>query len=148
MLTENRTAQAEAEIRALLENWKNAFLKRDVNAVMALYAPDVVAFDAILKLQFKGVEAYGKHWEACMAMCDGELVFEVRELTITAAEEIAFGHYLCRCGATNDQGETQSSWMRVSFGLRRHAEGWRIVHEHFSAPFDPASGKALFDAQP
>jgi PhnB protein len=25
---------------------------------------------------------------------------------------------------------------------------WMIVHEHFSAPFDPESGKALFDLEP
>jgi hypothetical protein len=38
--------------------------------------------------------------------------------------------------------------MRASAGLRRRGGKWLIVHEHFSAPFDPASGKALFDLEP
>lgn len=148
MLTENRNAQSEAEIRALLDSWKAAFLKRDIDAIMAHYAPDVLAFDAILKLQFKGIDAYRKHWEACMSMCSGHMVFEIHELGITAADHIAYGHYVCLCGGTNDKGEEQSGWMRVSLALRREQGAWKIAHEHFSVPFDPMSGKALFDLQP
>lgn len=148
MLTENRNAQAEAEIRACLETWKNAFLKRDVDTIMTLYTPDVLAFDAILKLQFKGREAYRKHWEACMSMCGGHLLFEIQDLDITAADQIAFAHYVCLCGGTNEKGEQQSGWMRVTLGLRREQGEWKIAHEHFSSPFDPMTGKVLFDAAP
>jgi ketosteroid isomerase-like protein len=38
--------------------------------------------------------------------------------------------------------------MRASAGYRKTADGWKAVHEHFSAPFDMASGKALFELQP
>lgn len=148
MLTENRNTQAEADIEALLASWKHAFEARDVPAVMRHYAPDVLAFDAIMKLQFKGADAYGKHWEACMSMCNGPMQFEMRELAITAADEIAFAHYICSCGGPDEKGEIQSCWMRVSLGLRRIDGQWKIVHEHFSAPFDPMSGKVLFDAAP
>jgi ketosteroid isomerase-like protein len=148
MLTENRNTQAETDIRAQLESWKSAFLKRDGDAVMSHYASDVLAFDAILELQFKGVDAYRKHWEACMSMCTGHMLFEIHELEISAADEIAFGHYICLCGGTNEKGEQQSGWMRVTLGLRREQGAWKIAHEHFSVPFDPMSGKALFDLQP
>lgn len=148
MLTENRNTQAEADIRALLDSWKSAFLKRDVDTIIAHYAPDVLAFDAILQLQFKGRDAYRKHWEACLSMCTGHMLFEMHELEITAADQIAFGHYICQCGGTNEKGETQSGWMRVTLGLRRIEDGWKIVHEHFSSPFDPLTGKVLFDAAP
>jgi ketosteroid isomerase-like protein len=36
----------------------------------------------------------------------------------------------------------------VTFGCRKTNGKWKIAHEHFSAPFDPVSGKALFDLQP
>lgn len=148
MLTENTNARAETEIRALIETWRQAFLKRDLETIMASYTPDVLAFDAILTLQFKGAEAYRKHWQACMEMCSGDLTFDISELGIEAADEIAFGHYLCRCGGADENGEQQSSWMRVTIALRRQDGQWKIAHEHFSAPFDPASGKALFDLTP
>jgi ketosteroid isomerase-like protein len=111
------------------------------------YAPDIVAFDAIAQLQFKGVEAYRKHWEACLSMCPGPMIFEIHELTITAADDVAFGHYLTRCGAI-ENGEEKASWMRVTVGYRKTNGEWMIVHEHFSAPFDPHSSKALLELEP
>ena len=38
--------------------------------------------------------------------------------------------------------------MRATVCFRKTGRAWRIVHEHFSAPFDPESGKALFDLEP
>ena len=35
--------------------------------------------------------------------------------------------------------------MRVTVRFRKTNGTWMIVHEHFSAPFDPESGKALLD---
>ena len=60
----------------------------------------------------------------------------------------AFAHWLNRCGGTDEKGEEKSSWMRVTAGYRRIKGSWRIVHEHFSAPFDIASGKAMFGLEP
>jgi ketosteroid isomerase-like protein len=38
--------------------------------------------------------------------------------------------------------------MRVTACYRREAGQWRIVHEHWSAPFDMMSGTALFNLEP
>ena len=148
MLTENTSARAEGEIRALAENWRKGFLARDLDTVMSCYTPDVVAFDAVLKLQFQGAQAYGKHWQACMEMCPGDLVCEFGEFAVEASDNLAFARFLFRCGGTNDKGESQSSWMRSTIGLRRVGDQWKIAHEHISMPFDPMSGKVLFDATP
>jgi uncharacterized protein (TIGR02246 family) len=141
-------ATSEAQIRELLDGWLQAVRDRDIKRIMSCYAPDVVAYDAIAALQFKGAEAYGKHWEACLSMCTGPMIFEIRELNIEAEDDVAFAHWLNCCGATDENGEEKSSWMRVTAGYRRIKGNWRIVHEHFSAPFDMATGKALFGLQP
>lgn len=149
MLTENRNAQAESEIRSRIEDWRLAFLARDVDRIMSLYSPDVLAFDAILKLQFKGREEYRRHWEACLSMCPGgTIMFDIHDFQAQAADDLAFAHYLCTCGGTNDKGEMQSGWMRVTLCLRRVAGQWLVVHEHYSVPFDPVNGKAMVEAQP
>lgn len=146
----NRTteATAEAEIRAVMEGWLSAVRANDLQGIASHYAPDVLAFDAIAQLRFKGKKAYTAHWEACLAMCPGPMVFEIRDLDIETSADVAFGHYLTRCGAKEESGEEKTSWMRATVGYRKTNGKWMIVHEHFSAPFDVESGKALFDLKP
>ena len=133
----------EAQIRGLIDDWAKAARAKDVDALFTHYAPDILAFDAIGQLQFKGRDASRRHWDACMAMCPGAMIFEVHDLDIEARDDLAFGHYLSRCGATGADGKEQVGWMRVTFGCRKTNGKWKIAHEHFSAPFDPESGKVL-----
>ncbi|UZN48474.1 nuclear transport factor 2 family protein [Cupriavidus cauae] len=138
---------AENQIRAMLSAWRDAAVARDVPRIVSHYTPDIVAFDAVMQLQFKGVDAYGKHWAACMEMCPGPMVFEMNQLQLFVDQQFGYGHYLLRCGH-EENGTEKSSWMRVTVGLRNTGDGWKIAHEHFSAPFDVESGKALFELQP
>lgn len=139
---------AQAQIRSALERWCAAVRDKDLPAIMAYYHPDVVAFDAIVQLQFKGRDAYRRHWEYCLGMCEGPMLFQQRDLVIHAAGDVAFAHWLNHCGAQDENGETKGSWMRGSAGYLLTAEGWKAIHEHFSAPFDMTTGKALFDLDP
>ncbi|WP_375739732.1 YybH family protein [Pseudomonas boanensis] len=147
MNSETQKATAELEVHELFNKWLKAARAKDVEGVVACYAPDVVAYDAILQLQFKGIQAYAQHWRNCMEMCSGDGVFEPSEPTIQADARVAFLHFLCRCGGT-ENGVEKSSWMRGTQCLTKRGGQWMIVHEHFSAPFDMESGKALFDAKP
>lgn len=148
--TNATTAGQDQQIRALFESWRQAAVARDVPRIVAHYTPDIVAYDAIMQLQFQGADAYGKHWAACMEMCNepGETVFDINQLHIVAEQRVGYAHYLIRCGHRDADGNEKASWMRVSVGLRHTAAGWKIAHEHFSAPFDMESGKALFDLKP
>ncbi|MDO9596759.1 MAG: nuclear transport factor 2 family protein [Azoarcus sp.] len=144
MDTLSTLARTETEIRSELEDWAGAVRAKDVDRIFAHYAPDIVAFDAIAQLQFKGADAYRKHWETCMTMCTGPMIFELHDLQITSGEELAFAHALNRCGGTGPDGKEMSGWMRMTAGYQKQHGRWRIVHEHFSAPFDPQSDKALW----
>jgi len=142
------TVRSEDQVRDLLHSWLRAVQAKDIDGITSHYAPDILAFDAIGHLQFKGVDAYRAHWQSCMELCEGAMTFEMHDLAVTAGADVAFGHYLTRCGGTDADGEEKSCWMRVSVGCRRIAERWTIAHEHFSSPFDMETGKALFDLQP
>ena len=148
MNTKLTHAAAETEIRTLIDSWLEAARSQDIDGILSHYAPDIRAFDAVSQLQFKGVDAYGQHWKACMSMCPGPMIFEVHELSIAAGDDLAFGHSLIRCGGTAENGEEKASWMRMTAGYRKTNGKWLIVHEHFSAPFDMADGKVLFDLKP
>ncbi|MBA3249512.1 MAG: nuclear transport factor 2 family protein [Geodermatophilaceae bacterium] len=39
-------------------------------------------------------------------------------------------------------------WVRATVCWRRDDEGWRIVHEHESVPFDPETGAAQLGLAP
>jgi ketosteroid isomerase-like protein len=135
-------------LRELLQEWAQAAGRGDIDAIMAHYAPDIRSFDAIAQLQFKGADAYRKHWQACMEMCSGPMIFEIHDLSVTNGDDIAFGHYLLRCRQIAEDGKEQAGWMRGTSCWRKRGGRWAIVHEHFSAPFDPASGKTLLDLKP
>lgn len=81
-----------------------------------------------------------------MGMCTGPMVFELAELTVHAAGDLALAHWLNRCGPGDD--ESQCGFMRATVGYRRKGDQWQVIHEHWSAPFDMETQKALFDLKP
>ncbi|HSC84655.1 MAG TPA: nuclear transport factor 2 family protein [Pseudomonas sp.] len=139
---------SNTELRGLVESWVAANLAKNLDGIIEHYDKDVRAFDAVMQLQFKGRDVYRAHWQACLDMCPGPSTFEVRELQQEANGELGFGHFLAYCGGTDAEGKSQGCWLRVSQAYRREQGRWRIVHEHFSVPFDPQSGQALFELQP
>jgi uncharacterized protein (TIGR02246 family) len=148
MHAETSDVTAEAEIRERLDSWLHAVCAKDLDAIVSHYAPDIVAFDAIAQLQFKGVDAYKKHWQACLDMCPGPLKMEFHQLSITASGDVAFAHCISRGGGAAESSAEEASSMRMSAGYRKRNGKWLIVHEHFSSPFDMESGKALFKLRP
>lgn len=144
------TVNPQTEIMALYQQWLAAVRKKDVNAIVACYTDDVLAFDAIMALQFKGKQAYRDHWQQCMDFCpagDKEMIFELHQLNVQAHGDTAYSHALTRCGFKEGE-KIDASWMRMSSGLRRENGQWKIAHEHFSAPVEMPSGKAMFYLTP
>lgn len=144
MNTATTLASTETEIRDELDDWARAVRTKDIARIVTHYAADIVAFDAIAQLQFKGIEAYRKHWETCMTMCTGPMIFELHEVQVEAGEDLAFVHALSRCGGTGPDGKEMSGWMRMTACYRKRQGKWRVAHEHFSAPFDMQSDKVLW----
>ena len=140
----------ETAVRELIEAWSKATCANDLEGVMALYTPDIVAFDALGQLQHKGAGAYRKHWEICIShMPPGwQMIMEPHEVQVTQDGDIAFVHYLARCGCVDDKGEGQVGWMRATVCCRNTPDGWRISHEHYSSPFDPETMKVMENLEP
>ncbi len=150
MSTDLESATTQSAVEQLYERWQSAVRSQDLDTVISLYTEDVLAFDAVLALQFRGKEAYRKHWQACMEMCPmagKEPVFEMKGLEVQAEGDVAFAHALMHCGFKED-GKVEASWMRMTAGLKRLGGDWKIAHEHFSAPFEMPSGKAMFHLSP
>lgn len=142
-----RTRESESEVRALLDSYCDAVRASDLDGIVGHYAPDVIAYDAAWQLEFRGSTAYRAHWKTCLDMCR-HTRFELSAPVIAASGDLAFAHCLLHCGAVDPDGQEQAGWVRVTWALRKRNGSWLISHEHYSVPFDPESGKALFALQP
>ncbi|GAN30643.1 TPA: nuclear transport factor 2 family protein [Legionella pneumophila] len=137
-----------AIIHKLIEEYANAARDKDIDKIMSHYAPDIRSFDAVSQLQFKGAGDYRKHWQTCLSFCPGPTVFEVHQLETLVDNNLAVSYYLTYCGGTNEKGETQGGWMRGTMVHCKMNGKWKIMHEHYSIPFDMKTGNTLFDLKP
>ena len=148
MTTRQSTASDEVQLRQLIEQWTQALYAKDLNTLMSYYAPDILTFDILPPLQYQGVDAYRKNFEAWFAAVQGPIEYETRDLRIMTGEEVAFCHSLNRVRSTRTTGEATDCWVRVTVGFRKMEGTWRITHEHVSVPCDMETSHALLDLQP
>lgn len=145
MMVEN---QNEAEVRRLLDTWVDAAHEKDVAGLMACYAPSVVAFDLMPPLEITGADAYKKNWELAFSMSEGPFGVELRDLEISASDDVAFAHALEHITTTSTDGKPVDFWLRMTADFRRIDGAWKIVHEHTSVPIEMSTEKPLFDLEP
>jgi ketosteroid isomerase-like protein len=54
---EDAMTSTESEVRTLVDRWSEAIRIRDIDRLMALYAPDLVYFDVVSPLHYSGSTA-------------------------------------------------------------------------------------------
>jgi len=141
-------ASAEAGVRQWMDDFKHAFEAKDTKAVMALYSPDILAYDVIPPLQYSGIDAYGKDFASYFANFNGPLTLEYRDCHIATSGDLAIVTCLERATGTLTNGQPSSVWLRATSGLRLVNGHWLDFHDHVSVPTDFQTGKALVDLQP
>jgi uncharacterized protein (TIGR02246 family) len=138
----------EAQIRQLIDGWAKALRAKDINVLMSYYTPDIVLFDLPPPLEYRGADAYRKNWEEWLPSFQGPVGYEIRDLSITTGDDVAFCHSLNRISGTRTKGEETDVWVRATVGFRKIDGKWMITHEHLSVPFDMETNQALFDLKP
>ena len=141
-------AMDEAEIRQRIGKLVEAIRVMDLDRVMSIYAPDIVSFDIEPPLQHVGAEAKRKNWLHAFSMYQRPLGYEIRDLTITVGDDVAFGHGLIRVSGTMTNGKRTEGWLRSTTCFRKINGTWLIVHDQVSAPLDLGSGRALLSLAP
>jgi ketosteroid isomerase-like protein len=141
-------AIGETDIRQRIEEHAEAIRALDFARVMSIYTPDIVSFDLDGALQYVGTEEKSKPWRNVFAIYQRPLGYEVRDLTLTVGDNIAFGHSLNRISGVLKNGNRNDFWLRWTMCFRRIDGTWLIAHEQVSVPIDPGSGKALLNLRP
>jgi uncharacterized protein (TIGR02246 family) len=132
----------KAAIEALYKQFNDGFNKKDVNMIMAVYAPDVFVFDVVPPRQYVGWDAYKKDWEDLFATMPGPISNTVKDLDITVVGSVAYTHCISDGTMTDKEGKQSHLVARTTDVLRKTKGKWLIVQEHNSFPVDLATGQA------
>jgi uncharacterized protein (TIGR02246 family) len=147
MATENKAVD-EVQIRRLIENKIKAVRTKDIDGATSDYAADVLSFDVINPLRYIGAGAIRKRLEDWFSSFQGSIGLEIRDLSISVGEAVAFSHCLNHVSATTTGGGKLDMWWRETACYRKIDGKWLITHQHSSVPFDVESGKASLDLKP
>jgi uncharacterized protein (TIGR02246 family) len=148
MIAELRNPTYEATIRDLIDDWAAAIRAKDIDTIMTKYCGHVQAFDLLPPMQYEGKEAMQQRLTEWFNSFEGEIDFEMREVSIMASESVAFYHSLNGVKGTTKTGQNIDMWWRATVGYENQEGTWRIVHAHSSEPFDMTTGKAITDWKP
>jgi uncharacterized protein (TIGR02246 family) len=129
----NRTTD-EAAIRELVESWARAVRAKDFDGILANHSADMLMFDVPPPVQSKGIEAYRKTWDLFFSWSDDPVVFDIKDIDITAGTDVAFVAALMRCAGMEKNGERIELEFRLTISLRKIDGQWMVLHEHHSIP--------------
>lgn len=147
MPTTTTATQDEAQLRERLDKWTRALHARDLNALMALYAPDTVTFDLMPPQQVKGADHYRKNFERWFAAMPGPIDYEIHDLRIMTGADVAFCHSLGHVKGTRANGDKADYWVRVTVGFQKRNGQWLMIHDHVSMPHSMETMKAVSELQ-
>jgi ketosteroid isomerase-like protein len=149
LLIEKGAAEtSEAAIRQAYNDWAKAFHSHDINGIMSMYAPGVVAYDFVSPLQYVGKEAYRKDYEEFLNQFEGPIEVEFRDMKVVAGGDVGFVYALEHISGTMKNGQKIDFWGRCTSGFEKISGKWLDTHDHCSVPADFDTGKALLDLKP
>lgn len=142
----------EDAVHAVLDEYIAAHASRDADRILGVFTDDAVRYTLAPPLAQRPGTEYGdaagiSTW---LATFDGPVLLEHRDRSVSVGDDVAFAHTLTSMTATPAGApESFTLWLRSSFGLRRIAGTWRVVHQHDSTPFlMDGSFRAATDLQP
>ncbi|MFE7504502.1 YybH family protein [Promicromonospora sp. NPDC057488] len=143
-----RAQDDEAAVRRQLDGIVEGLRAKDLGRLRQVYAADVVSFDVEPPLRHVGVDAKLENWARVFAVFD-EVRYELRDLSLTVGDTVAYGYGFGRlCGTLADGTATSGMWVRATFCLRREGGTWLVAHDQVSVPLDLRTGKGLTGLEP
>jgi ketosteroid isomerase-like protein len=124
----------EGEVYERIYTLAEAVRHKNVDHVMAHYAPDVLVFDLKPPLEVRGIAAYRKSFEKWFASMSGRIAYEMSDVHVSADDTHAFSHCLGHVTGARVGGGRSDYWIRVTSAWRKVGGEWLVAHEHISMP--------------
>jgi uncharacterized protein (TIGR02246 family) len=135
-------------IRELIDAWAVAVRAKDVDALISYYASDVVAYDVVNPLEFKGTDMLRQRLTEWFSSFEGHIGFEISGLEVAAGSDVAFCHGINRVIGIKTDGVKLDMCWRATLCCRKIDGRWTITHSHSSVPFDMETGMVSLDLKP
>jgi ketosteroid isomerase-like protein len=142
--------KAEVELRAILDDRIDALHARDAHRFLKHYQMGFSTFELGPPLEYlNGDPSSTEGLEKWFASFDGEVTYRMRDLRITANEDVGFAHCLYHIGGSKSDGERVDMWSRQTICFEKMGGEWKITHAHTSVPVSMDGGHhALIDLKP
>ncbi len=124
----------ELAIRSLVENWASAVRRKDLKGILRHHASSMLMFDVPPPLKSERIEAYEKTWDLFYSASPEPVVFDIREMNVSAGDDVAFVAALMRCAVREANGKFAPLDFRLTICLRKIDHQWTVLHEHHSVP--------------
>jgi len=126
-----------AAVRANLNNWLQAFNRKDIDALFALYDPNSVYANAGAPL-LTGIDQIKPWYEAAFSAVEGTLLFQEEFLCQETDMALLVGKYYFSPPATGStQPASSGDAGRVALVYRRVSDGdWRLLFDMDNTPPD------------
>lgn len=145
-MSKKNKATDETQIRKMIDDWADALRNKNAEGVLSHYTLRPVHFS--LAPPLLSAESDAKGLNAWFAAWQGTIGYEIRGLSVTVGDDVAFSHSLNRMHGTTN-GEKSDLWFRHTLCFRRIGGEWKVAHEHESVPFCmDGSFKAAVDLKP
>ena len=135
----------DKDIARILGVYESAVFKKDVDAFMRLYDPDVRVFDAWGTWSYEGADAWRRAVEGWLGSLGAERV-KVRfdDVKSVVGKEVSSVSAIVTYASLSAEGvELRAMQNRITWVLRTVGHVPRIVHEHTSAPLGFDDMKAI-----
>lgn len=135
----------QAPFQQVLRAYQAAVRGKDIDAFLAIYADDVQVFDMWGAWSLRGIDTWRRMATEWFSSLGSEyVVVGVEEVEANVAGDLAVGHAFLRYTGYSAQGvRLRSLDNRITVAMRRVDGGWKIFHEHTSAPIDHETTKAV-----
>jgi uncharacterized protein (TIGR02246 family) len=132
MLSCSAVAGPKEDALAVLDKWTAAFAASDVDAIVALYAPDALFMGTGSKTVVTDTASIRKYFE------DAVLTRRPRAAPMSSSEAMVLSDTAVVVAGLNDStgvmdGKPFSNPGRVTFVIAKRGPEWKIVHFHRSA---------------
>ena len=135
-------SESKAAIADVLEKGCQAFAAGDISGAMAPYSEDVLLYDIAppYRTSYQQLKEANAALRGMMAETP-RCTYKDMQITIVAPD-FAYAIYLLPYAARLKNGRQLNVQGRGTDLFRKIDGKWMIVHEHFSVPADPMTGKA------
>jgi ketosteroid isomerase-like protein len=125
---------AEADIRAIHQQWYDGTVARDLDGMMASLADDVVSYEHQAPLEYVGVDAVRESCRQGLERSAGRITFTMPDLTVRVSGDLAVSWGLNRMTSEDANGTEVETWSRGTRVFQRRKGRWETVHQHVSFP--------------